>query len=115
MKFVAKNNTVITVITAYQPCKVIKKQGITTYHQQVAFLQQDGRAISPREAFTADLMKWLKEGKRKGEHFILGGDFNEVPRIGSTLIKVCTNKSVPLVDSLASKERENKSSSLSGQ
>eukprot|EP00957_Ditylum_brightwellii_P016502 1240161-Ditylum_brightwellii.AAC.1 len=56
-KFAAKNNTVITVIAAYQLCKVTKKQGITTYHQQVALLQQDGRTISPREAFTTDLMK----------------------------------------------------------
>eukprot|EP00957_Ditylum_brightwellii_P175087 13330913-Ditylum_brightwellii.AAC.1 len=64
-KLAAKNNTVITVITAYQPCKVTKKQGITTYHQQVALLQQDGCTISPREAFTTDLMKWLKEGKKE--------------------------------------------------
>eukprot|EP00957_Ditylum_brightwellii_P181641 13836686-Ditylum_brightwellii.AAC.1 len=64
-KFATKNNTVITSITAYQPCKVTKKQGITTYHQQVALLQQDGHVISPWEAFTADLMKWLEEGKKK--------------------------------------------------
>eukprot|EP00957_Ditylum_brightwellii_P032937 2497629-Ditylum_brightwellii.AAC.1 len=96
------------------PCKVSKKEGITTYHQQVALIQQDGCTISPRKAFTADLMKWLKESKKKGEQFIFGSDFNEVLRIGSTLLKICTNKNVPLVDSLASKERENKSSSLSG-
>ena len=114
-KFAAKNNTVITVITAYQPCKVSKKQGITTYHQQVAMLQQDGRQLTPREAFIIDITKWLEEGKKKGELFIVGGDFNKVLKIGSTLLELCTNKKVPLVDSLASKERDNKSSSLSGQ
>eukprot|EP00957_Ditylum_brightwellii_P176268 13421246-Ditylum_brightwellii.AAC.1 len=93
----------------------MKKQGITTYHQQVALLQQVGHTISLREAFTANLLKWLEEGKRKGEQFILGGNFNKVLQIGSTPIKLCINKSVPLIDSLASKERENKSSSLSGQ
>eukprot|EP00957_Ditylum_brightwellii_P154930 11791593-Ditylum_brightwellii.AAC.1 len=35
--------------------------------------------------------------------------------MGSTLLKLCINTSVPLVNSLASKGRENKSSSLSGQ
>eukprot|EP00957_Ditylum_brightwellii_P075115 5708106-Ditylum_brightwellii.AAC.1 len=69
------------------PCKVTKTQGIMFYHQQVALLQQDGCMISPREAFTTDLMKWLEEGKKKGGQFILGSDFNEVLRIGSTLLK----------------------------
>eukprot|EP00957_Ditylum_brightwellii_P199639 15219213-Ditylum_brightwellii.AAC.1 len=90
-------------ITVYQPYKVTKKQGITAYHQQVALLQQDDVKISPWEALTADLMKWLEEGERKEGNFILGGDFNNVLRIGSKLLKLCTNKSVPLVDSLASK------------
>eukprot|EP00957_Ditylum_brightwellii_P152761 11627978-Ditylum_brightwellii.AAC.1 len=56
------------VITAHQPCKVTKKQGTMAYHQQRALLQQDGCTIYPREAFTADLMNWLEEGKRKGEN-----------------------------------------------
>eukprot|EP00957_Ditylum_brightwellii_P193549 14738877-Ditylum_brightwellii.AAC.1 len=38
-KFAARNGTFITVITAYQPCKVTKKQGVTTFHQQVALLK----------------------------------------------------------------------------
>jgi hypothetical protein len=113
-KFAAKNNTVITVLTAYQPCKILKKQGITTYHQQVVMLQQDGRQLTPREAFIIDLTKWLEEGKKKGKLFIVGGDFNKALKIGSKLLELCTNNKVPLVDSLASKERENKSSSLSG-
>eukprot|EP00957_Ditylum_brightwellii_P138530 10559489-Ditylum_brightwellii.AAC.1 len=54
----------------YQPCKVSKKQGITTYHQQVAMLQQDGQQLTPREAFIIDITKWLEEGKRK-ENFSL--------------------------------------------
>eukprot|EP00957_Ditylum_brightwellii_P202926 15332447-Ditylum_brightwellii.AAC.1 len=57
----------ITAITLYQPCKVTKKQGITTYHQQVALLQQDDCTISPWEAFTADLMNGQKKGKEKGK------------------------------------------------
>jgi len=78
-------------------------------------LQQDGRQLTPTEAFITDITKWLEEGKKKGELFIVGGDFNEVLKIGSTLLKLCTNKTVPLVDSLASKERDNKNSFLSGQ
>ena len=113
-KFAAKNNTVIIAITAYQPCKVSKKQGIMTYYQQVAMLQQDGHQLTPREAFIIDITKWLEEGKKKGELFIVGGDFNEVLKIGLNLLKLCTNKKVLLVDSLASKERDNKSLSLSG-
>eukprot|EP00957_Ditylum_brightwellii_P087574 6667064-Ditylum_brightwellii.AAC.1 len=62
---------------AYQPCKVSKKQGIMTYHQQVAMLQQNGRPLTPREAFITDITKLLEEGKKKGELFIVGGDFNE--------------------------------------
>eukprot|EP00957_Ditylum_brightwellii_P083662 6359457-Ditylum_brightwellii.AAC.1 len=76
-KFATKNNTVITVITAYQSCKVSKKQGIMTYHQQVAMLQQDGHQLTPREAFITDITKWLEKGKKKGELLIVGGDFNE--------------------------------------
>eukprot|EP00957_Ditylum_brightwellii_P091706 6983207-Ditylum_brightwellii.AAC.1 len=64
----------------------MKKQGITAYHQQVALPQQDGCTISPREAFTADVMKWLREGKKKRGTIYLGSNFNEVLRIGSTLL-----------------------------
>eukprot|EP00957_Ditylum_brightwellii_P038158 2885071-Ditylum_brightwellii.AAC.1 len=46
-KFAARNGKFITVITAYQPCKVTKKQGVTTYHQQVTLLKQDGCNICP--------------------------------------------------------------------
>ena len=67
-------------------------------------LQQDVRQLTPRGAFITDITKWLEEGKKKGELFIMGGDFNEVLKIGSTLLKLCTNKTVLLVDSLASKE-----------
>ena len=67
-------------------------------------LQQDGCQLTPRDAFIIDITKWLEEGKKKGELFIVGGDFNKVLKIGSTLLKLCTNKTVLLVDSLASKE-----------
>eukprot|EP00957_Ditylum_brightwellii_P204764 15340748-Ditylum_brightwellii.AAC.1 len=61
-----------------------------------------------------DLTKWLEKGKKKGELFIVEGDFNEALKIGLKSLKLCTNNKVLLVDSLASKERENKSLSLSG-
>eukprot|EP00957_Ditylum_brightwellii_P063729 4836125-Ditylum_brightwellii.AAC.1 len=72
-----------------------------TYHQQVVMLQQDGHQLTQREAFIIDLTKWLEEGKEKGKLFIVGGDFNEVLKIRSKLLKLCTNNKVPLVDSLA--------------
>eukprot|EP00957_Ditylum_brightwellii_P095350 7263124-Ditylum_brightwellii.AAC.1 len=72
-----------------------------TYHQQVVMLQQDGHQSTPREAFIKDLTKWLEEGKKKGKLFIVRGDFNEVLKIGSKLLKLCTNNKVLLVDSLA--------------
>eukprot|EP00957_Ditylum_brightwellii_P019210 1448158-Ditylum_brightwellii.AAC.1 len=56
-KFAARNGKFITVITAYQPCKVTKKQGVTTHHQQVALLKQDGHNICPWKAFIPDLIK----------------------------------------------------------
>eukprot|EP00957_Ditylum_brightwellii_P151264 11518328-Ditylum_brightwellii.AAC.1 len=40
VKFAARNNVIVTIITAYQPCKVSKKNGTMAYHQQVAMLQQ---------------------------------------------------------------------------
>eukprot|EP00957_Ditylum_brightwellii_P151673 11550577-Ditylum_brightwellii.AAC.1 len=49
-KFTTSDECVVTVITAYQPCKVSKKHSMTTYHQQVAQLQQEGRKICPRKA-----------------------------------------------------------------
>eukprot|EP00957_Ditylum_brightwellii_P199702 15223570-Ditylum_brightwellii.AAC.1 len=41
-KLAAKNYKIITIMNAYQPCKVSKKNGIMTYHQQIAMLQQAG-------------------------------------------------------------------------
>eukprot|EP00957_Ditylum_brightwellii_P192739 14675794-Ditylum_brightwellii.AAC.1 len=76
-KFATRNGKFITVIIAYQPCKVTQKQGVTTYHQQVALLKQDGRNICPREAFIPDLIKLLMSRRKNGELIILGGDFNK--------------------------------------
>eukprot|EP00957_Ditylum_brightwellii_P164601 12532637-Ditylum_brightwellii.AAC.1 len=54
-KFVASNNGVITVVTAYQPYKPSKITGTTTYHQQVAMLKQQKRFIDLRMALITDL------------------------------------------------------------
>eukprot|EP00957_Ditylum_brightwellii_P185241 14105823-Ditylum_brightwellii.AAC.1 len=42
-KLAAKNDKIITIIMAYQPCKVSKKNGIMGYHQQITMSQQAGR------------------------------------------------------------------------
>eukprot|EP00957_Ditylum_brightwellii_P010919 827233-Ditylum_brightwellii.AAC.1 len=41
-KFTARDKRAVMVTIAYQPCKVSKKHGTTTYHQQVVQLQQAG-------------------------------------------------------------------------
>eukprot|EP00957_Ditylum_brightwellii_P193842 14760753-Ditylum_brightwellii.AAC.1 len=66
-KFAARNGKFITVIAAYQPCKVTKKQGVTMYHQQVALLKQDGHDICPCRAFILNLIKLLRS-RRKMEN-----------------------------------------------
>eukprot|EP00957_Ditylum_brightwellii_P182606 13909439-Ditylum_brightwellii.AAC.1 len=114
-KFAARNSKFITIINAYQPCKVIKKQGVTTYHQQVALLKQDGQNICPKKAFIPDLIKLLESRRKKGELIILGGNFNEVLSTRSFLIKLCTNDQLQLVAILDCPEKRHKSSSLSGK
>eukprot|EP00957_Ditylum_brightwellii_P088073 6709259-Ditylum_brightwellii.AAC.1 len=42
VKLAARNNSNVTIITAYQPYKVSKKTDTMAYHQQVAMLQQAG-------------------------------------------------------------------------
>eukprot|EP00957_Ditylum_brightwellii_P088060 6708329-Ditylum_brightwellii.AAC.1 len=42
-KFAARDECVVTVITAYQFCKVSKKHVTTTYNKQVVQLQQEVR------------------------------------------------------------------------
>eukprot|EP00957_Ditylum_brightwellii_P073261 5568782-Ditylum_brightwellii.AAC.1 len=58
-KLATKDERVITVITAYQPCKVSKKHGNTTYHQGVVQLQQAGQHLHPRDAFIQSLLQCL--------------------------------------------------------
>eukprot|EP00957_Ditylum_brightwellii_P079649 6056622-Ditylum_brightwellii.AAC.1 len=40
IKFAARDKRVVMIIRAHQPCKGSKKHGTTTYHQEVAQLQQ---------------------------------------------------------------------------
>eukprot|EP00957_Ditylum_brightwellii_P178585 13603550-Ditylum_brightwellii.AAC.1 len=95
-KLAAKDERVITVIVAYQPCKVSKKHGNTTYHQQVATLQQEGRRLCPRDVFIQDLLQFLHMCHDKGKTFIIGGDFNEVLHVKSKLIKLCLDEKLRL-------------------
>eukprot|EP00957_Ditylum_brightwellii_P116586 8892817-Ditylum_brightwellii.AAC.1 len=42
--------------------------------------------INSKGLFITDITKWLEEGKKEGELFIVGGDFNEILKIGLTLL-----------------------------
>eukprot|EP00957_Ditylum_brightwellii_P163660 12460541-Ditylum_brightwellii.AAC.1 len=99
-KFAASDNGVITVVTAYQPCKPSKMTGTTTYHQQVAMLQQQKRSIDPCMAFITDLRQWLLECRKCGETLILGGDFNERITPKAMLMKIISDPILQLVDIL---------------
>eukprot|EP00957_Ditylum_brightwellii_P035668 2704233-Ditylum_brightwellii.AAC.1 len=99
-KYAATSNMVVTVVTAYQACKSSSKTGTTTYHQQVVMLKQQNRTEDPRKAFIKDHLKCLKIGHNKGEHFIIGDNFNDTLDIKTKLIKLCTDKKLQLVDVL---------------
>eukprot|EP00957_Ditylum_brightwellii_P184195 14029905-Ditylum_brightwellii.AAC.1 len=71
-KLAAKNKQVITVVMAYQLCKISKKNGNTTYHQQVAQLQQNDCRMYPRKAFMLDLQDFLRKCTAQGEKLIVG-------------------------------------------
>eukprot|EP00957_Ditylum_brightwellii_P054909 4161540-Ditylum_brightwellii.AAC.1 len=90
-------------MTAYQPCKVTKDTGTTTYHQQLAIQQSNTTIkVNPQKSFTQDLTKWMVTGHHKGEQYILAGDFNKPLHSTSGTIKLCSNKTPQLVDILAS-------------
>eukprot|EP00957_Ditylum_brightwellii_P109448 8347762-Ditylum_brightwellii.AAC.1 len=90
-KFAASDKGVITVVTAYQPCKQSKIMGTTTYHQQVVMPKQQKCSIDPRTAFITDLWHWLLECSKCGEKLILGGDFNERITPKATLMKILSD------------------------
>eukprot|EP00957_Ditylum_brightwellii_P015332 1154215-Ditylum_brightwellii.AAC.1 len=48
-KYAAMSKRVVTVVTAYQPCKSSSKTRTTTYHQQVVMLKQQNRTEDPRK------------------------------------------------------------------
>jgi hypothetical protein len=80
---------------------VTKTTGITTYHQQLALHQaKTNTTINPWKAFTRDLIKWMQLGHRKGEKFILWGDFNESLTSTSDMIKFCSCDDLKLIDIL---------------
>ena len=59
MKLSAPHAQVITIVTAYKPCKVMSATGTTAYHQQLAVQQLNNTEIKNtlgfRGSFTADI------------------------------------------------------------
>eukprot|EP00957_Ditylum_brightwellii_P092567 7049328-Ditylum_brightwellii.AAC.1 len=58
--YAAKNDRIVTVVTAYQVFKSSNKTGTMMYHQQVVMLKQQNRTEDPRKACIMDLLKWIK-------------------------------------------------------
>eukprot|EP00957_Ditylum_brightwellii_P207564 15353533-Ditylum_brightwellii.AAC.2 len=85
-KYATKGDKIVTVIVAYQPYKASKLTGTTTYHQQIDRLKQQHQNVEPRKVFSTDLLTWLKAGQKKGEQFIIGGEFNNTMDLKSNLI-----------------------------
>eukprot|EP00957_Ditylum_brightwellii_P124531 9490837-Ditylum_brightwellii.AAC.1 len=78
IEFTAAENKIITINTAYQPCKPTKGTGTTMYHQQLALKQANSTSkVNPCKYCMKDLMTWMVQGHQKGEQYILAGDFNE--------------------------------------
>eukprot|EP00957_Ditylum_brightwellii_P156547 11914985-Ditylum_brightwellii.AAC.1 len=49
-------NKIITIITAYQPCKFTKRTGTTVYHQQLTLQQTNSTSkVNPCKSFIKDL------------------------------------------------------------
>ena len=77
-----KNNRKLTIISAYQVCQQEIKEGnriksLTATVQQISMLRQQGRDITPRQAFIQDLRKFIKSQRESGNGILLIGDFNE--------------------------------------
>jgi exonuclease III len=77
--FRRRNQSPITIITAYQVCpRPTNLLGNTAFHQQVRALSKSGRPdIHPRQAFITDLEAYIADLQTNGNDIILGGDFNE--------------------------------------
>eukprot|EP00957_Ditylum_brightwellii_P024391 1841072-Ditylum_brightwellii.AAC.2 len=114
-KYATTIKRVVTVATAYQARKSSSKTGMMTSHQQVVMLKQQNRTEDPRKAFIKDLLELLKIGHDKGEHFIIGNNYNDTLDIKTKLIKLCTYKTLQLVDVLKSNQCNGISTSLSGR
>eukprot|EP00957_Ditylum_brightwellii_P119945 9153970-Ditylum_brightwellii.AAC.1 len=78
IKFTVAENKIITIITAYQPCKLTEGTKTTMYHQQLALQQTNSTSkVNPCKSFLKDLMTWMGQGHQKGEWHILAGNFNK--------------------------------------
>jgi ribonuclease HI len=81
-KFQLRNNTTLTVITAYRPCKnnsINKPTSSTTYRQQTIMLTEDGIINpEPRKIFIEDMIDIIKKYNNDvNNHTILMLDANE--------------------------------------
>eukprot|EP00957_Ditylum_brightwellii_P012881 973182-Ditylum_brightwellii.AAC.1 len=88
-KYTTKEDKIVTIVAAYQPCKASKLTGTTTYYQQIAMLKQQHQNVETRKVFLTDLLTWLKAGQKKGEKFIIREDFKDTMDLKFNLIKLC--------------------------
>jgi hypothetical protein len=78
-----KANRNLTVVSAYQVCNQAvvdnsKVKTLTASAQQISILRIQGRDLSPRQAFIADLRKFMTEQRQKNNGIFIVGDFNEL-------------------------------------
>ena len=82
MRLQSKDQKIILLITAYQPCKhPTNKIGITAFHQQEAAFKNERRQThDPHINFRKDLIQFIHESQERHEEIVLAGDFNEDDR-----------------------------------
>eukprot|EP00957_Ditylum_brightwellii_P204024 15337256-Ditylum_brightwellii.AAC.1 len=114
-KYATKGDKIVTVVAMYQPCKASKLTGTITHHQQIDMLKQQHQNVEPKKAFLTDLLTWLKAGQKKGEKFIIGGDFKDTMDLKYNIIKLCKDDTLQLVDVLQCAQRETISTLLTGR
>eukprot|EP00957_Ditylum_brightwellii_P160602 12226262-Ditylum_brightwellii.AAC.1 len=90
--------------------------GTTTYYQQLALQQSNSTEVkNPRHTFYKDLMTWMKQAHKRGERFILEGDFNEVLISTSGLTKFCGDDTFKMIDVLGTITRKPFNTTKTGQ
>jgi hypothetical protein len=78
MTLTGKQNTSVTIITAYRVCKQKGGEGGTIYHQQqLDFEENDICHVNLRAQFCKDMVKLVRELHSKNHIVILMGDFND--------------------------------------